>query len=131
MKLFVIMQGVPGSGKSTIAKHLARNVGEICSTDSFFRDQFGKYRFDKSKLKENHERCFKEVEHFMENETPLIVLDNTNIKQSHVGPYLELARRYGYTPVVIRANGRYPNIHGVPESTVERMRAEMEDLKVS
>lgn len=130
MKLFVIMQGVPGSGKTTIANHLTRYAGALCSTDSYFVDKDGIYRFDKSKLNSNHRKCQLDVEWSMKEGTSLIVLDNTNIKQAHVDPYLELAKRYGYTPIVIRANGRYPNVHHVPEQFVERMRLEMEDLIV-
>jgi adenylate kinase family enzyme len=56
-KIVYIMHGVPGSGKSTVAKTLAKEEGSIHSTDQYFYKN-DSYCFDSSKLKEFHDKNF-------------------------------------------------------------------------
>lgn len=57
-KIVFIMRGVSGSGKSTIAKELAYPEGVIHSTDDYFYNEAGEYKFDPTKLSEYHEKNF-------------------------------------------------------------------------
>ena len=127
IKLLVLMQGVPGSGKTTIAQELS---DWIVSADDWMIDENGNYKFDKEQLPAAHQDCQDRARLKMLRGLSPVVVDNTNIKQTHIEPYLALARDHGYTVVVIRANGNYQSVHDVPQDAVERMRAEMEDLKV-
>lgn len=124
MKRLVLMQGPPGSGKSTTARELYPDAYMV-SADDYFSDN-GTYRFDPALLSAAHAECRDRVKAAMRSGLPLIVLDNTNIRSAHVAPYRVYAREYGYEVIAHRCEGRYPNIHGVPEETVERMRREME-----
>lgn len=128
MKTLYVLQGVPGSGKSTVARAMAHGLTNcvICSTDDFFY-QDGEYRFDPARLAENHAKNLSRAVSCMQNGFT-VILDNTNIKRWHVQPYVEAARENGYSVVYIRVNGQFANIHGVPDHTVCRMRDEMEDL---
>jgi adenylate kinase family enzyme len=57
-----LVRGIPGSGKSTFAKHIW-NEYAICEADKFFHNkETGEYNFDPSRLKEAHEWCRNEVE---------------------------------------------------------------------
>ena len=58
-----LMRGVPGSGKSTIVKHLMKmfHTDSICSADQYF-SRNGRYRFDQKQLKQAHEYCHEKGE---------------------------------------------------------------------
>lgn len=132
------MQGVPGSGKSTVAQEIADILGEtsIISTDDFwYQLGDGEYAFNPDLLgrahKWNQARCAK----LMVEGEPVIIVDNTNIKKAHVKPYLMLAEIFDYEvavrrvvcdPVVAFLRGK----HSVPFNVITRMADEMETLDI-
>lgn len=132
-KLCCILRGLPGTGKSTLAKLLALIAQDgkaaILSADNFFLEN-GKYNFDKTRLKEAHEETFKSFKKAVENEIPLIIVDNTNVKNFHYWHYLDWAQRNGYLVSVITmphndvSNKELAkrNLHGVDQNTIRRMR---------
>ena len=60
MKRVTIMRGIPGCGKSWLAKQISdRSGAAVVSTDDEFIDhKTGEYVFDPSLLGRNHARCF-------------------------------------------------------------------------
>ena len=53
----ILIQGLPGSGKSTFGKRLAKEIGAyMFEADDYFMKN-GKYVFDQSKLHEAHKKC--------------------------------------------------------------------------
>ena len=134
MPCLFIMQGPPGSGKSSIAHSIRDSLSEwsenevvIASADHYMVDEDGIYRFNKDKLPEAHKKCFEDVVDAVRRERDVIV-DNTNIYKQHVEPYIELASQAGYDVQVIRCYGRFKSVHDVPENVVERMRHDMQEL---
>lgn len=137
------MQGIPGSGKSTVANllHYASDVSEetvILSTDYFWSVESGVYHFDVSRLKEAHQWNQDYCREEMARGVPTIIIDNTNIKKSQAQPYFDLAKEFGYEVRVIRVSvaletalavqQERPENRRVPTANVIRMLAEMEDL---
>ncbi|WP_050933298.1 hypothetical protein, partial [Vibrio harveyi] len=55
-----------------------------------------------------------------------VVVANTFIKLWETKFYQELARTMTITFEIIELNGRYPNVHGVPPATIERMASQFE-----
>lgn len=131
MSTLYIMQGPPGSGKSTIAKILSESYGNgffrICSTDHYFEDPSGDYVFIREDLAKNHKLNQEAVVAALDFGFNVIV-DNTNIKKEHARPYVEMAKARGIPIVIIRVCGNFKNIHGVPQDVVDRMHNQMEDL---
>ena len=56
MKMLHIIRGIPGSGKSTMARKLAPNAA--FEADAYMVDQQGNYAFDPSRLGEVHQKCY-------------------------------------------------------------------------
>jgi predicted kinase len=117
------MQGVPGSGKSTIAKERWPGVLTVSADDHFMVD--GVYRFDPSGLSEAHSSCFQAFLDAIEDGRDVIV-DNTNSSVWELAPYFRYAEVKGYNVRIVRvlcdpevAAAR--NSHGVPAHAVKRM----------
>lgn len=133
VKALYILRGLPGSGKSTVAKTLAAsNIGIICSADDYFQTENG-YKFDASKLHVAHDTCRHKVESLMLIKEPLIIVDNTNSCQWEMRPYKFLAAKYGYDIIELTVGNRKDvqiyaerNVHGCPLHIIERMAARWE-----
>ncbi len=133
MQTMFIMQGVPGSGKSTIAKQIIRGADPsrgcvICSTDDYYMEG-GKYNFRPERTKNHHRLNQQRVEGYLESKYSVIV-DNTNTMAWEARPYVEMAVKAGIPIVFVRCTGHFPNVHGVPDEVVARMADRMEELSV-
>ena len=138
MKQLVILRGLPGSGKSTVAQKIVEHAQNavICSADHYFMKD-GKYDFNAAELPQAHADCQMSANRAMANGRNPVVIDNTNIKCSHMQPYIEMAERYDYVVVVWPVGGQRANdveeymarqIHGVPRALMEKMANEYESV---
>lgn len=129
MTTLIMMQGPPGSGKSSVAVKLAAVYDAvICSTDEYSMED-GVYVYRPEKVPGYHELNQQRTIQFLETGRSVVV-DNTNIKRVHALPYVKAAVAHNIPVIFVRCCGKYPNTHGVPAATVERMGLEMEDLSV-
>jgi predicted kinase len=127
----IIMRGLPGSGKSTAAGHIAELFdAEVHATDSFFFKD-GEYFFDPSKLKEFHALNQAAFQQSLEEGKAMVICDNTNTQRWEFEPYLAAANQHGYQPIIVEivadpeeAAARCS--HGVPLEAVRRMQARWE-----
>lgn len=128
MKNLYIIRGLPGSGKSTIAKSLGK-PWQIFEADQFFMKN-GKYEFDGSKLKDANDWCKRKVQYWMHPSLvkPLffrnIVISNTFTQEWEMRFYQIIAKKYGYRVHTIIVENRHGgvNTHGVPEEKLEQMK---------
>jgi predicted kinase len=124
MNKLIIIRGLPGSGKTTLAQTISLVHYEA---DQFFMQANGVYEYDKEKIKDAHEWCQKKTEYAMRHLVSPIVVSNTFVKRWEMQPYLDLATSYGYEVFEITMSGPlYPNVHGVPDEVIERMRTNWE-----
>ncbi|MBH41124.1 MAG: hypothetical protein CL685_00220 [Candidatus Magasanikbacteria bacterium] len=127
-----IFSGTQGSGKTTlINKLVARNrksnpeiTSLICSADHFFCKS-GVYRIILRQLPLAHKECRQKYANGLEAGIPHIYVDNTNVEEKHVLPYVELAERYGYTIKIftVSCDPRIAfkrNVHNVPQRVINQ-----------
>jgi len=129
--ILYILRGVPGCGKSTVAKNLTANgVGVICEADNYFiSDVDGVYRFDAKKLGLAHGWCNDICRNALEAKIPVVVVSNTNVNPKDFQPYEKMAKDYGYTVFHLVVENRHggKDSHNVPEEALVRMKGTLED----
>ena len=120
MNNLILVRGVSGAGKSTIAPMFKNAV--LVSTDDFFLDEYGEYVFDANSLVINHQFCQIAVKMMMmEDKEELIVVHNTFTEDWEMDAYFDLARQYGYAVHTIIVENRHgsKNVHDVPQDVVK------------
>ena len=127
-KELYLLRGLPGAGKSTLAKMLVGDR-DYChkEADMYFIDSEGKYKFDFSLIKEAHEWCQSEVEFLMKYEHTAVV-SNTFTQEWEMQAYYDLAEKYGYRVHSLIVENRHGGVneHGVPQETLEKMKQRFE-----
>lgn len=131
MRKVIIMQGVPGSGKSTWAKQYRDYVDEntrIVSADNFFLHFDGVYRFDPTQLSAAHGECLRTFLMCIDNGSSTIIVDNTSTTVVEIAPYYAIAEAHGYEVEILRVEcdceqAASRNSHGVPRDSVLRLQA--------
>jgi len=140
-KKLIIMQGIPGSGKSTWAKEFVKKASaegltsSIRSTD----DQFmvdGIYRFDIKKISMYHVRNQQFVYEDCVKGIDVVIVDNTNIRAEHAMLYANIGKKNGYSVEVIRIdpglvvakqrNATRTADRRIPDHVIDKMHAQME-----
>lgn len=128
-KNLYLLRGIPGAGKSTLARQLGCTHFE---TDTFFMVD-GEYKFDPSKLKEAHKWCQDNVHSAMilnvtTGDHSDIVVSNTFTQAWEMEPYIELAKSWGYRVFSIIVENRHGGInqHNVPEDKLQVMKDRFE-----
>lgn len=134
--LMIVLSGISGSGKSTIAKRFAelhKESAVILSTDDYFMVD-GEYKFNPAKLAEYHNKNKAAAEEACKNKIPFVVIDNTNLKLWEAKPYFNIAHKYGYEIVFERIECDLEtsdrNTHGVPREVRQKMLDRMDAVQV-
>lgn len=121
MPHLVLIRGLPGSGKSTIARSMAGYVH--LEADMYFETSTG-YSFDPNKLKDAHDWCFTETSAALRHGSSVVVA-NTFVTFSEMERYLLL----GYPTSVVEAKGDFPSAHQVDTVMLQRMRESWEPME--
>ncbi len=132
-KRLIIIRGIPGSGKSTYAQKLVneltgegKTVKHIESDMFFMKD--GEYKFNMKLLGVAHKWCFDTVfNSFNENDT--VIVSNTFTTMKELAPYMDRAKVEGYDTTIYRMANEFQNQHGVPEETLQAMKARFVDCE--
>ena len=119
-----LVRGLPGTGKSTIAKRLTAFVVEA---DMYFIDKTtGEYRFNPDALECAHQWCQNTARKWMAMGVDVAV-SNTFMQHWEMQPYYELTKLYDYRIAEIVMKGApLTNLHNVPQETINRMQARWE-----
>jgi predicted kinase len=124
MKELILLRGIPGSGKTTLANIISHNN---VAADEYF-EKFNDGEFDGSQLSDAHQWCHDQVEKMMSMSKSKIVVHNTFTEKWEMQDYFDLAEKHGYrvhTIVVENRHGGESNSN-VPEHTIESMKGRFE-----
>lgn len=95
-KVLLIIRGVPGSGKSFLAKNLAGKFnGQIFSADKF-HIAIGKYTWHQGLAYHAHYICKQLVYYALQKNKSPIIIDNTNLRPTEAKPYIKMAKEFNY-----------------------------------
>lgn len=120
--MLLLVRGVPGSGKTSFVREHYPNMIHI-EADMFF-DMYNGGQFDPAKLKEAHAWCQKKARWHLSYEEDVAV-SNTFTRLWEMQPYIDMVSPQHL--LVVRMSGNYQNRHGVPDTTVQKMKRRMED----
>ncbi|KAK6975748.1 NEDD4-binding protein 2 [Biomphalaria glabrata] len=140
--VLVIIRGLPGSGKSYLARLLMEKAskmgsqGVILSTDDFFMKQ-DVYVYNKSDLGTAHDWNKQRALTYVKEGISPIIIDNTNTTLWEFLPYAELALNHKYDVQIMEPNTEWKskvielsrkNTHGVAKEHIVRMKERYEKV---
>lgn len=120
-KKVIIIRGLPGAGKSTMALKSFVSRGYVhCEADHYFHRD-GKYVFEPGKTAEAHEYCINKAIRAIEDGKK-VVISNTFTRKWEIQ---EVLQKLSVDPVkdvsVLNVVGGTGSVNGVPEHVMERM----------
>uniref|UniRef100_W5KW86 NEDD4 binding protein 2-like 2 n=1 Tax=Astyanax mexicanus TaxID=7994 RepID=W5KW86_ASTMX len=129
--VLILMRGLPGCGKSTLAKEILScgPDGLILSTDDYFFQE-DSYFFDPTLLGNAHDWNQKRARDAMLDRRSPVIIDNTNVQAWEMKPYVTLALECGYRVDFVEPDTRWKcdptelekrNTHRVPRDTIAKM----------
>ena len=132
-KFAFIVRGVPGSGKSTTARHLAGDSGVVHAVDDLHTDKNGHFWWDDSLVNELYQKNFEAFTRSCQKGIPVVVCDNINVTREEYQKYIDCAGQHGYItstvvlskPSAIEAAQR--NKHSVTIEQIQDMYDRWED----
>lgn len=134
MKKLVLVRGLPGSGKTTIAQQIVADMSDAGRKVIMFEaDMFhmidGEYKYDNEKASDAHAWCRAQTACHL-NKGLDVVVANTFTTNKEIKPYFDIAQRYGAEMLFCEAHGKYKSLHGVPEDVIEKMKERWESYDV-
>jgi len=126
MNTVTICRGLPGSGKSTIAKSLN---AEHVEADMFFMKN-GKYIYDNKKINDAHKWC-QSIVKFNLRQGKDITVSNTFTTLHEIDTYLKIAKFHNAKVQIIECYGNYKNVHNIPQSKINLMKDRWEKLPIN
>ena len=126
--MLILIRGLPGAGKSTLALALYSALPqpvELFEADQFMTDETGQYAFSVTRVPMAHAECQARTQHALANGSTVIV-SNTFTRRWEYQWYLELAAEHNVPVQVLDVHGPWQSVHDVPDATLQRMRARWE-----
>jgi predicted kinase len=125
MSSLILLRGLPGSGKTTLASTLSENGKyPVFAIDDYFTNpETGEYKFEFEKNHLAYKQCQEQVKKAMNEGKEKIFVDNTFTLEWELEPYFGLAAQFNYRVHVITVENRHQgqNVHGVMPEQLQRM----------
>lgn len=102
---FVILRGLPGTGKSTVSERLGFDAGSqrispvMCSVENYLPGDRSQH--EPAFIRDAHAQCRADFFNALRARSPLIVLDGVHERRWHYQMYVDFARSAGYNVRVV------------------------------
>lgn len=126
--MLIIIRGLPGGGKSTLAKMFERDGYTHIENDQF-RARSGEYVYDPEEAALVKAWCHRTVKDALRTGRNVVV-SHTFCELECVKEYEMLAARYGHESMVIEAKGTFGSVRGCDAAGMEERRAKWEHYPV-
>lgn len=121
MRKLILIRGIPGSGKSTMAFKMTHPIfTRYLEADMYFMDSAGNYKFDPAKLGKAHNWCQEETDKLL-GEGLEVIVSNTFTTKKELKPYFDIAKKYNIVPNVMLCQNTFTSVHNVPKETMVKM----------
>ena len=127
MSKLTLIRGLPGSGKSTMARKIALETGALHVDADMWINYSEKWRQESVKMA--HAICQEQAHKALYYGRDTVV-SNTFTQQWEMQPYLDMARKHGAPVEIITAMGDYGSVHNVPAEAIQAMRERWEEVTV-
>ena len=125
MAFLILVRGLPGSGKTSLAAVLSENGKyPVYSVDDYFTDsETGAYTFVYSENHKAYKNCESNCRQQMEQGTQKIFIDNTFTLEWELEPYFKMASEFNYRVFVITVEHRHEgkNSHQISDEQLKKM----------
>jgi predicted kinase len=120
----LLIRGLPGAGKSTMAKSLLeRGYFDMHLEADMFHMERGRYVYRTTSALAAHSWCANTTR-VMLNNGKRVVVTNTFVLLEELRPYMEL----GFPFHIVEAKGPFESIHSVPPDVIDHMRKRWQEL---
>lgn len=121
----ILLRGLPGSGKTTLAKVLSENsTYPVFSVDDYFTDETtGEYIFNFQNNHLAYKQCETLTNDAMQQAIPKIIVHNTFTMDWELESYFKLASKYHYQIFVVTVENYHghQNVHEVSDEQLLKM----------
>lgn len=127
MPILTLVRGLPGAGKSTVARALADTLRMTHVEADMYFEQFNGGTFDPTLLTRAHEWCYDTAQRALEDGQSVVVA-NTFTRKWELIPYVLMGRRVKAQLQLIEVQGPFASVHKVPSKPYAAMVSRWEQI---